>query len=37
MAAELIDGTGIARRVRDEVKQAIEKMPVTGLLVCLCR
>jgi methylenetetrahydrofolate dehydrogenase (NADP+)/methenyltetrahydrofolate cyclohydrolase len=28
MAAELIDGTKVAARVRDEVKRAIEKMPV---------
>ena len=28
MAAELIDGAKVAARVRDEVKRAIEKMPV---------
>src|ERR1700761_4091751 len=28
MAAELIDGAKVAARVRDEVRQAIEKMPV---------
>ena len=28
MAAELIDGAKVGARVREEVKQAIEKMPV---------